>query len=61
MRFRRSLFVTEDVRAGDPVTAANVRSVRPAGGLPTDLFDVVEGRTFRRDAVRGTPLGWDLL
>jgi len=43
------------------VTAANVRSVRPAGGLPTDLFDVVEGRTFRRDAVRGTPLGWDLL
>ena len=55
------LFVTEDVRAGDPVTAANVRSVRPAGGLPTDLFDVVEGRTFRRDAVRGTPLGWDLL
>jgi pseudaminic acid synthase len=61
LRFRRSLFVTEDVRAGDPVTAANVRSVRPAGGLPTDLFDVVEGRTFRRDAVRGTPLGWDLL
>jgi N-acetylneuraminate synthase len=61
LRFRRSLFVTQDVRAGDMVSPANVRSVRPAGGLPTDLYDVVEGRRFRRDAVKGTPLRWDLL
>ena len=61
LRFRRSLFVTQDVRAGDVVSSANVRSVRPAGGLPTDLFDVVEGRAFRADAVKGTPLRWELL
>ena len=46
LRFRRSLFVVEDVRAGDPVTADNVRSIRPAGGLPPDEIDAVLGRTF---------------
>ena len=61
LRFRRSLFVTQDVRAGDVVSPDNVRSVRPAGGLAPDLYDVVEGRVFRRDAVKGTPLRWDLL
>ncbi len=60
-RLRRSLFVVADVRAGDPVTGANVRSIRPAGGLePADL-DIVLGRTFTRDVARGTPLTWDLV
>jgi N-acetylneuraminate synthase len=61
LRFRRSLFVVEDVRAGDVVTATNVRAIRPAGGLSPDAFDLVAGRVFRRDAGRGTPLTWDLI
>lgn len=60
-RFRRSLFVTADVRAGDTVTPDNVRSIRPASGLPTEFTDVVMGRTFRTDVERGTPLSWDLV
>jgi len=61
LRFRRSLYVVADVRAGDPVTPANVRSIRPAGGLAPDDIDRVLGRTFRRDAAKGTPLTWDLV
>lgn len=61
LRFRRSLFVVEDVRAGDQVTAGNVRSIRPAGGLPPDAIETVIGRTFTRDATKGTPLTWDLV
>jgi pseudaminic acid synthase len=61
LRFRRSLYVTEDVRAGDSVTASNVRSIRPAGGLAPDEISKVLGRTFRQDVARGTPLTWDLV
>jgi pseudaminic acid synthase len=61
LRLRRSLWVVQDVHAGDPVTTDNVRSIRPAGGLPPDQLSVVEGRRFTRDATRGTPLTWDLV
>ncbi|WP_243075684.1 pseudaminic acid synthase [Microbacterium sp. SS28] len=58
---RRSLYVVADVRAGEPVSAANVRSIRPAGGLPAHELERLLGRTFAVDASRGTPLTWDLL
>lgn len=61
LRFRRSLYVTRDVKAGEKVAMDNVRSVRPAGGLAPDAFGSVEGREFRVDAAKGTPLTWDLL
>ena len=61
LRFRRSLYVTRDVRAGEPVTADNVRSVRPAMGLPPDTFSQVEGRVFVADIPMGTPMSWDLV
>lgn len=61
LALRRSLFVVQDVRAGDPVTSDNVRSIRPAGGLRPDDFELVSTRTFTRDVSRGTPLTWDLL
>jgi N-acetylneuraminate synthase len=60
-RLRRSLFVVQDVRAGDEVTEENVRSIRPAGGLEPRYFDVVIGRRFSQDVGRGTPLSWDLV
>jgi N-acetylneuraminate synthase len=61
LRFRRSLYVVRDVRAGEPVTPANVRSIRPAGGLPPEAAAQVMGRRFTRDVAFGTPLTWDLV
>jgi len=61
LKVRRSLYVVEDVRAGEPVTRENVRSSRPSGGLATDLIETVLGRTFAGDVSRGTPLTWDLI
>jgi N-acetylneuraminate synthase len=60
-QFRRSLYVTADVAAGQPMTRANVRSVRPGNGLPPADLDKVLGRPAARDLKRGEPLGWDML
>ena len=60
-RFRRSLFVVEDVAAGEALTDRNVRSIRPADGLHTRYFEEVLGRRAARAIKRGTPLSWDLL
>jgi pseudaminic acid synthase len=60
-RFRRSLFVVEDVAAGEPLTEQNVRSIRPADGLHTRHLESVLGRRAAHDIARGTPLAWDLL
>ena len=59
--FRRSLYVVEDVRAGEVLTSANVRAIRPGLGLAPKHFDRVVGSRVTRDIARGTPLSWDLL
>lgn len=61
LRLRPSLYVSADVSAGDLVTADNVRSVRPAGGLPPADLPRVLGRRFAVDAAVGTPVSWDAL
>jgi pseudaminic acid synthase len=59
--FRRSLFVVEDMRAGDLFTERNVRSIRPGFGLHTRYLSEVLGRRARCEIERGTPLGWNLI
>ncbi len=59
--FRRSLFVVEDVKAGESFTVKNVRSIRPGHGLHPRHIDEVIGRPATRDILRGTPLDWDMV
>ncbi len=59
--FRRSLFVVEDVKAGEKLTARNVRSIRPGNGLAPKHLDEVLSRRASRDIERGTPLDWSLI
>ena len=58
---RRSLFVVEAVRAGQPFTERNIRSIRPGHGLHTRHLPDVLGSVAARDIERGTPLQWDLV
>ncbi len=61
VQFRRSLYVSEDMRAGDIFTAGNLRVVRPGHGLAPKHYDEILGRRVTRDAAKGTPLSWDLV
>src|SRR2546426_244108 len=58
---RRSLFVVQDVKRGEPFTAENVRSIRPGYGLHTRHLADVLGMCAARDVERGTPLSWELV
>lgn len=59
-QFRRSLYVVEDVKAGDIVSAQNIRAIRPGLGLSPKYQDQLMGRRFSRDIKRGTAVSWDL-
>jgi N-acetylneuraminate synthase len=59
LRFRRSLYVVADVEAGEPLTTANIRAIRPGLGLPPKYLEVVLGMRVNRPIRRGTALCWD--
>lgn len=58
--FSRSLFAVSDISAGEKLTNANVRSIRPGFGLPPKHIDQILGKTARVAIPRGTPLRWDM-
>jgi len=60
LQFRRSLYVVEDLRAGDVLTRTNVRAIRPGLGLSPKYLEEVLGRRVSRDVPRGTALSWSL-
>jgi len=58
---RRSLFVIKDIALGELLSSDNVRSIRPANGLPPSCLHDVIGMRARRTILRGTPLSWELI
>jgi N-acetylneuraminate synthase len=60
LAFRRSLYVSRNVVAGERVSTDNVRSVRPGFGLPIKFREQVEGMEFTNDTPIGTPLTFSL-
>lgn len=59
LRFRRSLYVAEDIPVGGLITNQNVRSVRPVGGLPPDQLPLVLGRRVVKSLRHGHALRWE--
>jgi N-acetylneuraminate synthase len=61
LNYRRSIYVVEDVKAGDVLDETNIRRIRPGFGLAPKYYDEVIGRRIVKDAKRGTPLCWEML
>ena len=59
--FRRSLYVVQNMKAGDIFTPENVRAIRPGLGLSPKYYDIVLGRCIKRNVKKGTPFSWDLV
>lgn len=61
VKFRRSLYTTQEIAQGDTITAEKVCSIRPGYGLPPRDYDAVLGRRARVPIAGGTALSWELL
>jgi len=59
--FRRSIYISRDVKAGDLLSQENVRIVRPGFGLAPKFIDMVLGKRARNDLPAGTAVQWDLI
>ena len=60
-RFRRSIYAVKPIKAGQPLTAENIRAIRPGFGLPPKHMPEIIGRTAARDIAYGEPLTWSAI
>ena len=55
-KFKRSLFVSKDIKKGEVITENNIKSVRPSNGISPKFYYDVLGKKVNRDLKFGTPL-----
>ncbi len=61
LKFRRSLFAVKEIKAGEKITAENVRSIRPSTGMKPKMMSSILGKTVKKDIQFGTPLSDDMI
>ena len=59
--YRRSLYIAQDMRAGDELTPANLRIVRPGHGLHPRYYEQILGKRITRDVRKGTAVEWGMV
>ncbi|MGM9956186.1 MAG: pseudaminic acid synthase [Peribacillus sp.] len=59
MKFRRSIYIVKDVKAGDVLSKDNIRIIRPGYGLAPKYYDDLLGKKAAHEMKAGTPLNWD--
>lgn len=58
-KYRRSIYVSESVKAGDVLDESNLKIVRPAFGLAPKYWQEVRGKVAHCDLSKGTALKWE--
>ena len=59
--YRRSLYIVKDVKAGELLTANNVKSLRPSKGLPPKFYESVVGKKAKCALKKGMALSWEMV
>lgn len=58
---KRSLYVAEDMKAGDIFTQENLRCVRPGLGLASRYYELLLGKKVNRDVKKGEAVEWEMV
>jgi pseudaminic acid synthase len=59
--FSRSLYIVEDMKAGEVITEKNVRSIRPGFGLHPKFFNEILGKKVNSDLEKGTAVKIEMI
>ena len=59
IKFRRSIYVVEDIKEGETLTKDNVRRIRPGYGLKPKEYEKLIGSIANKDLDKGNPLKED--
>ena len=60
LQFRRSLYIVQNIKAGQMLTSQNLKAIRPGLGLPPKYYDILLGKKVKKDIPKGTPVSWDI-
>lgn len=61
IKFRRSLYFVNDLKAGDVITQADVRRIRPGFGLAPKYYLDIIGQQVNQDVERGSAVNWECI
>lgn len=61
LQFRRSLYVVQDLKAGEELTLENLRAIRPGFGLPPKYLHQLLGKKVNRNIPKGTAFSLDMI
>jgi N-acetylneuraminate synthase len=61
LKFRRSLYIAQDMKAGEVLNPENLRIVRPGMGLVPKYYELLIGARINCDVRKGTALSWDMI
>lgn len=61
IRFRRSLYIVKNMKAGDYFSKDNISCIRPGLGLAPKYLETVMGKRVVKDVRKGTALSWELV
>ena len=61
LRFKRSLYIVKDIKAGEIFSREHIRVIRPGDGLQPKFYEMLLGKKASRDIKAGTALTWDLV
>jgi N-acetylneuraminate synthase len=61
LKYRRSIYIVEGMKAGEVFSRKNIRRIRPGFGVEPKYYEEILGKKVARDVAKGTPLDWDLV
>lgn len=59
VQFKRSIYVSEAIKAGDTFTVENLKVIRPGFGLAPELYEELLGKKASKNLEKGSPLTWN--